>query len=138
MLLTVAARAHLAGDQAPTQTQPAPATLAQAKPVFRSGVNLVLVDVVVRDRSGAFVKDLTAEDFELFEDGVRQQIVTFAVEEIAQKAAPLETASTLTTATIDSATQHHARRGTDPDARDSHDRQNHARSHRRTSPAVAC
>jgi VWFA-related protein len=102
ILLTVAARAHLAGDQAPTQTQPAPATLPQAKPVFRSGVNLVLVDVVVRDRTGAFVKDLTAEDFELFEDGVRQQIVTFAVEEIAQKAAPLETASTLTTATIDS------------------------------------
>jgi VWFA-related protein len=70
--------------------------------VFRIGVNLVLVDVVVRDRSGAFVKDLTADDFELFEDGVRQQIVTFAVEEIAQQAAPLETASTLTTATIDS------------------------------------
>ena len=70
--------------------------------MFRSGVNLVLVDIVVRDRTGAFVKDLTAEDFELFEDGVRQQIVTFAVEEIAQKAAPLENASTLTTATIDS------------------------------------
>ena len=102
ILLTVAARAHLAGDQAPTQAQSAPATPAQAKPVFRTGVNLVLVDVVVRDRTGAFVKDLTAEDFELFEDGVRQQIVTFAVEEIAQKAAPLETASTLTTATIDS------------------------------------
>jgi VWFA-related protein len=102
IILTIAARAHLAGDQAPTQTPPAAATPAQARPVFRSGVNLVLVDVVVRDRSGAFVKDLAAEDFELFEDGVRQQIVTFAVEEITQKAAPLETASTLTTATIDS------------------------------------
>ena len=101
ILLTVAARAHLSGDQAPTQAQRPSTTPAQAQPVFRSGVNLVLVDVVVRDRSGAFVKDLTAEDFELFEDGVRQQIVTFAVEEIAQKAAPLETASTLTTATID-------------------------------------
>jgi len=101
-LLAGAANAHLVGDQTPTQTQPAPAAPAQARPVFRSGVNLVLVDVVVRDRNGAFVKDLTVEDFELFEDGVRQQIVTFAVEEIAQKAAPLETASTLTTATIDS------------------------------------
>ena len=75
--------------------------------MFRSGVNLVLVDVVVRDRTGAFIKDLTADDFELFEDGVRQQIVTFAVEEIAQKAAPLETSSTLTAAAIDS------RRGAD-------------------------
>ena len=47
--------------------------------MFRSGVNLVLVDVVVRDRNGAVVKGLTADDFELLEDGVRQQIVTFAV-----------------------------------------------------------
>jgi VWFA-related protein len=105
--LSGVARARLAGDQAPTQAQPASAAPAQGQPIFRSGVNLVLVDVVVRDRTGAFIKGLTADDFELFEDGVRQQIVTFAVEEIAQKAAPLETASTLTAATIDS------RRGAD-------------------------
>ena len=54
--------------------QPAPATPAQPTPVFRSSVNLVLVDVVVRDRNGAVVKGLTADDFELLEDGVRQQI----------------------------------------------------------------
>jgi VWFA-related protein len=64
-------------------------------PVFRSGINLVLVDVVVRDRSGASVKDLTADDFELLEDGVRQQIVTFAREEIRPDAAPIERASLL-------------------------------------------
>ena len=90
VLLTGVTRARLSGDQAPTQGQPR----SEVQPVFRSGVNLVLVDVVVRDRTGAFVKDLTADDFELFEDGVRQQILTFAVEEIAQKAAPLETTST--------------------------------------------
>jgi VWFA-related protein len=71
---------------------------SQAPPVFRTGVNLILVDVVVRDRSGAFVKGLRAEDFDLFEDGVRQQIVSFAVEEIAPDAAPLETTSTLSAA----------------------------------------
>jgi VWFA-related protein len=71
---------------------------SQAPPVFRTGVNLILVDVVVRDRSGAFVKGLRAEDFDLFEDGVRQQIVSFAVEEIAPNAAPLETTSTLSAA----------------------------------------
>ena len=98
VLLTGVARARLTGDQAQTQGQPRPA----AQPTFRSGVNLVLVDVVVRDRTGAFVKDLTADDFELFEDGVRQQILTFAVEEIAQKAAPLETTSTLSAAALDS------------------------------------
>ena len=32
--------------------------------------------------SGAVVRGLTADDFELLEDGVRQQILTFAFEEI--------------------------------------------------------
>src|SRR5437870_2207005 len=68
------------------------------EPRFRSSVNLVLVDVVVRDRSGAFVQGLKAEDFELLEDGVRQQILTFALEEIASNAAPIVNASSLATA----------------------------------------
>src|SRR5437879_5248847 len=55
-------------------------------PVFRGGVNLVLVDVVVRDRTGAIVQGLTANDFELLEDGVRQQILTFAFEHITTNA----------------------------------------------------
>jgi VWFA-related protein len=71
--------------------QPAP---AQA-PSFRTGVNLVLVDVVVRDRSGAIVRGLTADDFELLEDGVRQQILTFAFEDIGRNAPPIEKTSTL-------------------------------------------
>jgi VWFA-related protein len=70
----------------------------QAPPLFRSGVNLVLVDVVVRDRNGAIVKGLTSDDFELVEDGARQQILTFAFEEILSSAAPLATASTLSAA----------------------------------------
>jgi VWFA-related protein len=69
--------------------QPAPA------PRFRTSVNLVLVDVVVRDRTGAFVPDLTAGDFELFEDGVRQQILTFAAEKVTSTAAPIDQSSTL-------------------------------------------
>ena len=76
-LLTSAA---LGGQQ---QSAPPPQT-----PVFRTGVNLVLVDVVVRDRAGAVVKGLKTDDFELVEDGVRQQILTFAYEEITSNAAP--------------------------------------------------
>src|ERR1700687_1464216 len=68
---------------------------SQDVPLFRTGVNLVLVDVVVRDRSGAVVKGLKTDDFELLEDGVRQQILTFAYEEIASNAAPVVNASTL-------------------------------------------
>jgi VWFA-related protein len=68
---------------------------APPRPAFRSGVNLVLVDVVVRDRSGAFVKGLTANDFELREDGVRQQIVSFAYDEVRADAPPIERLSAL-------------------------------------------
>src|SRR5438105_2303253 len=67
----------------------------QPTPSFRGGVNLILVDVVVRDRSDAIVRGLTADDFELLEDGVRQQIVTFAFEEIGKSAPAIENASAL-------------------------------------------
>ncbi len=46
-------------------------------PTFRSGTTLVEVDVIVKDGAGRFVPDMTAMDFELFEDGVRQSIDTF-------------------------------------------------------------
>lgn len=36
--------------------------------------NEVLVDVVVRDRTGRPLKDLSASDFQVFEDGKRQQV----------------------------------------------------------------
>lgn len=39
-----------------------------------SGVSAIVVDVVVRDGKGNPVTDLRAEDFELLEDGVRQEI----------------------------------------------------------------
>ena len=84
--LVLSATAALVGQQQPPPAAPTP--------VFRSSVNLVLVDVVVRDRSGAVVKGLKLEDFELLEDGVRQQILTFASEEVTATAAPLTSAAT--------------------------------------------
>ena len=44
---------------------------------FRSGVDVVPVTVTVRDGDGRLVGDLTRSDFELFEDGARQQISHF-------------------------------------------------------------
>src|SRR5215813_1687279 len=80
--------------QQPTGQQP-------AMPIFRSALNLVLVDVVVRDKSGAVVRGLTPDDFELLEDGVRQKIVTLAYEEIKSGAAPIENASALANVSLD-------------------------------------
>src|SRR6266481_1880733 len=88
----VGQQTRLVGQSALAGQQPA---LSKDVPLFRTGVNLVLVDVVVRDRSGALVKGLKADDFELLEDGVRQQVLTFAYEEIASNAAPIVNASTL-------------------------------------------
>src|SRR4029453_18484877 len=71
----------------------------QPAPLFRGGVDLVLVDVVVRDKTGAPVKKLTAADFDLLEDGVRQQIRMFAVEEVGSTAPTFNGASALSSIT---------------------------------------
>jgi VWFA-related protein len=46
-------------------------------PRFRVGVDAVRIDAVVTDRDGRIVSDLTAEDFEVRQDG-KKQTVTFA------------------------------------------------------------
>src|SRR5260370_10625266 len=48
---------------------------------------LVLVNVVARDKKGDPVRDLKKEDFTLFEDGKKQQISTFDFEDVDQMAA---------------------------------------------------
>ena len=55
---------------------------------FRAGRDLVSIDVVVRDRSGAIVTGLTAGDFEIREDGRQQEILTFGFEQIDDRAGP--------------------------------------------------
>lgn len=56
---------------------------AQQAPTFRSSASLIEVDVIVRDGRGQFVQGLTADDFEIFEDGVRQDVQQFYVVEDA-------------------------------------------------------
>lgn len=53
------------------------AAFAVTQPTFRSGVELVTIDVVATDRSGRPVHDLKAADFALYEDGKPQPIKTF-------------------------------------------------------------
>jgi VWFA-related protein len=63
------------------QTPPAaPATQQPTQPTFRVAVDLVTTDVIVRDaRSNQFVADLKTSDFEIYEDGIRQDIVSLVL-----------------------------------------------------------
>jgi VWFA-related protein len=66
----------LASLIAPVAQQPAPP--AQG-PTFRVAVDFVEVDAVVTDRNGKFVRGLTKDDFEVFEDGKPQTVTTLTV-----------------------------------------------------------
>jgi Ca-activated chloride channel family protein len=64
-------RVSAGGPQAQT---PPPAQVG----TFRSGVDLVALNVTVTDASNRFVTDLGAEDFLVFEDGARQEVGYFS------------------------------------------------------------
>lgn len=53
------------------------------RPTFRSAVTLVPVDVRVTDKDGKPLTDLQADEFALFENGVRQDIRHFSVKSLA-------------------------------------------------------
>jgi Ca-activated chloride channel homolog len=50
------------------------------QPAFRSGIDMVSVTLSVTDQRNRYVTGLQAGDFEVFEDGVRQQVAFFAHE----------------------------------------------------------
>jgi VWFA-related protein len=66
------------------QGQPAPPPQAAAPADLQSGAmikkesKLVLVDSVVTDKKGNYIRDLTQNDFKVFEDNKEQQVSTFS------------------------------------------------------------
>ena len=69
--------------QNPPQTPQKPegvlAPPPQSREVIRRTVDLVTTDVIVRDDKGQFVANLGKGDFEVYEDGVKQELVTFVL-----------------------------------------------------------
>ena len=54
--------------------------LGQQHPeIIRRSVDLVTTSVIVRDPKGQFVADLGKNDFQVYEDGVKQDLVTFVL-----------------------------------------------------------
>ena len=66
------------------------AQTAQRRPSFRAGVELIYVNVIVRDGDGNIVRNLKSEDFALTEDGKPQSITAFDFEEVPVDAIPSE------------------------------------------------
>jgi len=81
------------GAAGPVQQTPPPA-------VFRGGTELVLVNVVVRDKNGNVVRGLTRDDFAVVEDNKPQIVTSFDFEELdrAPAAAPPPNGSVSTVA----------------------------------------
>src|SRR5215217_7808853 len=63
--------------------------LAQAagQPPFRTGIDLVEVDVVVSDKQGRPVRGLTRDDFEVLEDGKTMKVEAFTAIDLPAAAA---------------------------------------------------
>ena len=77
MLATLVAFA-MAAPAAVVATQDGPGSpTPQGAPSFRTGVDLVSLNVTVTDTPGHYVTDLQAEDFSVFEDGVKQDVTFF-------------------------------------------------------------
>ncbi len=63
---------------APGQTQTGtPPRQQDDEDVVTVGSTEVVLDAVVKDKRGRPVKNLRAEDFEVYEDGVRQDVASF-------------------------------------------------------------
>src|SRR5437667_11173726 len=76
-------------------SQPAPAQESADMPVLRVTVNLVQVDAVITDSKGKQVTNLTADDFEVLQDGKRQKITKFSyISTAAPTPAPIAPAPT--------------------------------------------
>jgi hypothetical protein len=53
------------------------ASSVSAQEIIRVDTALVNLEVVVKDRQGRRVSGLTKEDFDVYEDGARQEITNF-------------------------------------------------------------
>jgi hypothetical protein len=72
---------------APQATPPAPQAPAPSspstpadrqRPSFRSGIDIVSLNVTVTDASNHYVTDLAEGEFSVFEDGIKQNITFFS------------------------------------------------------------
>ena len=71
----VALSAGVSAQQAPSPQPQAPGSQA----TFRVAIDYVTTDVIARNNQDQFVADLTKSDFEVYEDGVKQEITSLTL-----------------------------------------------------------
>ncbi|MBA2302517.1 MAG: VWA domain-containing protein [Acidobacteria bacterium] len=70
------------GAQSAPQSPPAAPPAGQRQPpreVIRRQIDVITTDVIVRDNRGQFVADLKKDEFEVYEDDVKQDVVSFVL-----------------------------------------------------------
>jgi Ca-activated chloride channel homolog len=78
--VTAVGSASLSGgrtEQPPQTPPPAPQQPAPPQVPFRAGVELVSLNVTVTDGTQKYITDLAPEDFQVYEDGVKQEVTFF-------------------------------------------------------------
>src|ERR1022692_586048 len=68
-------------DHPVAHAQQSAAASADAPVVIRTETRLVLVDTVVTDKKGSYVRDLAQKDFKVWVDGMEQALTSFSFEE---------------------------------------------------------
>lgn len=96
-ILTFGALAVLVAND-PLATSAQQASVQQAPQAIRATTELVLVNVVARDKKGNLIRDLKREDFTVLEDGQKQQISSFDFENIDELVLAAQTMPTATAA----------------------------------------
>lgn len=81
-LLFVLALAGATSAQEPATGRP------PTPPAFRVDTGVVMLDVVVRDKKGRLIRDLRADEVQVFEDGVIQEVTGFRFVETGRETVP--------------------------------------------------
>src|SRR5258708_17073910 len=80
LMFLVAVPAPSQGQEQPPPPPPPAAATAEQQPVvgIKKESKLVLVDSVVTDKKGNYIRDLTQNDFKVFDDNNEQAVSTFS------------------------------------------------------------
>src|ERR1019366_4719288 len=72
---------ELGADHRVAHAQQSTVSSTDAPVVIRSETRLVLVDTVVTDKKGNYIRDLAQKDFKVWEDGKEQTVTSFSFQE---------------------------------------------------------